>query len=114
MVSDDYVQRAVQRQQISVESRPGEEDSEDDEVYEPAGSSNSSRTHTQTRAHTHSVHLLLVNQFGGIHKVLAVKQDDSGCNRTSSPPEHHVSQGLCPCVTWKTKRSYLCWSSKPQ
>lgn len=69
---------------------------------------------TYTHTHAHSVHLLLVNQFGGVHKVLAIKQDDSGCNRTSSPPEHHISQGLCPRVAWKTKRSHLCCVSKPQ
>lgn len=79
-----------------LESRPGEEDGEDDEVYEPAGHSCSSHTHIR-----YSVHLLLVNQFGGVHKVLAVKQDDGGCDGTGSPPEHHVSQSLRPCVTWR-------------
>ena len=105
--------RAVRRHQISPESRPGEEVGEDDEVYEPAGPSYSSLlfSHTLTRmhaqTHTRSVHLLLVNQFGGVHKVLAIKQDDGGCDRTSGPPEHHVSQRLRPRVPWKTKLSHL-------
>lgn len=56
------------------------------------------------------VHFLLVNQFWGIHKVLAIKQDDHSCNGTSSTPKHHISQGLCPCVTWKTKNHHFCLS----
>lgn len=58
-----------------------------------------------THTSAHLVHLLLVNQLGGVHKVLAVKQDDRGCNCTCSTPEHHVSQGLCPCITWKQTAS---------
>lgn len=53
--------------------------------------------------YVHSVHLLLVNKFGGIHKILAIKHYDSGCDGTRCPPEHHVCQGLRPCVTWKTE-----------
>lgn len=62
-------------------------------------------THTHTSAHL--VHLLLVNQLGGVHKVLAIKQDDSGCDCTCSTPEHHISQGLCPCITWKADSRHL-------
>ena len=62
-------------------------------------------THTHTLTHTQSVQLLLVNQFRGVHKVLAVKQDDGGCDGAGSPPEHHVGQGLCPCVAWETNNS---------
>lgn len=95
----EKVQRATRRRQVSLDSRPAE--GEDDEVYEPAGPSSSSHT----RAHL--VHLLLVNQLGGVHKVLAIKQDDSGCNCTCSTPEHHISQGLCPCITWKADSRHL-------
>lgn len=56
--------------------------------------------------YVHSVHLLLVNKFGGIHKILAIKHYDSGCDGTRCPPEHHVCQGLRPCVTWKTERVF--------
>lgn len=44
----EKVQRATWRRQVSLDSRPAE--GEDDEVYEPAGPSSSSHTHTQ--AHT--------------------------------------------------------------
>lgn len=63
--------------------------------------------HTHTHTSAHLVHLLLVNQLGGVHKVLAIKQDDSGCNCTCSTPEHHISQGLCPCITWKADSRHL-------
>lgn len=58
------------------------------------------------RTHTHLVHLFLVNQLWGIHKVLAIKQDDSGCDCTGTPPEHHISQSLCPGIPWKTNSIY--------
>lgn len=96
----EKVQRATRRRQVSLDSRPAEGE---DEVYEPAGPSSSSHTHTSA----HLVHLLLVNQLGGVHKVLAIKQDDSGCNCTCSTPEHHISQGLCPCITWKADSRHL-------
>lgn len=71
-------------------------------------------THTDrhTHSHTHSVHLLLVNQFGGIHKVLAIKQNDGSCNGTSCPPEHHICQSLRPRIAWKTKND--CSNSRKQ
>lgn len=56
-----------------------------------------------SHTHTHSVHLLLVNQFGGIHKVLAIKQYGGSCNGAGCPPEHHVCQSLRPRIAWKTK-----------
>lgn len=63
---------------------------------------NFTHVHTQTHtpcSHIHSVHLLLVDQLGGVYKLCSVKHDDCGCEHAGHGPEGGVCQGLAPGVT---------------
>lgn len=60
-----------------------------------------------THRHKQSVHLLFVNQLRRIHKVLAIKQDDGGCDGAGGPPEGHVGQGFRPRLTCKDEHLLL-------
>lgn len=58
---------------------------------QPSSARLGSHTHCHSHRHTQtSVHLLLVHQFGRIHEVLSVVQDDCSRDGAGRSPEHHV------------------------
>lgn len=93
--------RTVRRKQIGTESRPAANGRRKRRMsmmrYMSPLRPAASHIHTCT---SYSVHLVLLNQLRGIYKVLAIKEDDDGCNPAGGPPEHHVRQRLSPGVAW--------------
>ena len=88
--------------QYSVRASSSQEEEELDEDEELLGV----RWAELFSTHTRSVHLLFLHQFGGVHKVTAVEDDDRSGDSGSSAPEQHIGQGLSPRVTWEKREGH--------